>query len=212
MPNSFQPIWKNVTQSTNYDAGKLLESSSSPVIVAALFQSGGRGQGDHSWHSAPGENLTFSIALRLDSDEKRLRCSDAAIISRFVPVTMKTFLLEKFGIEAGIKYPNDILVGGRKISGILIENSFKGEFVETVTIGIGLNVNERDFPADIPSPSSVAIEKNSTETIDIRAVLNDYLILFFDMLELIFSPEGRGRIDSLYKAALRSSDIARAGF
>ena len=66
-------------------------------------------------------------------------------------------------IEARIKWPNDIYVGKRKICGILIENSLRGEYLASSIVGIGLNVNQRNFDVSLPNPTSMALCINQQE-------------------------------------------------
>lgn len=65
--------------------------------------------------------------------------------------------LDSEGIESSVKWPNDIYVRNRKICGMLIENTLKGDFVSTSVIGIGLNVNQKDFPPQLVNPVSMTI-------------------------------------------------------
>lgn len=213
MQNSFSLIWKDETVSTNNDAESLCISDGIPRVIASLCQSGGKGQGDHLWHSARGKNLTFSICVPMGSQYGRnLPASESASISRLVPVTVREFLKSRFGIEPMIKYPNDILTTRGKIAGILIRNQFTGDSLSRTVIGIGLNVNETDFPSDIPSPTSVALEIKSAEDIDTSALLNDYLNYFFGYFPRLFSAAGRQSVAKDYLSGLRSEDIIKAGF
>lgn len=122
-------------------------------IIAARGQTAGRGQGDHRWHSTPGQNLTFSILYRFEGPY-RLAASDALLITQVTTLALRDYLLGH-GVEARIKWPNDIWVGDRKICGILIENILEGASILAGIVGIGLNLNETDWPADLPNPVSL---------------------------------------------------------
>lgn len=155
MPNSCPIIWHDVLDSTNKEARRLIESGLTDdkmTFVAAKSQTNGRGQGDHLWHSAPGENLTFSAIVRYAPDELAAK-DQQEINARILPVIC-TFLREE-GVEPRIKLPNDVYVGDRKICGILVENILMGADLLWSIIGIGLNLNENDFPADLPNPVSL---------------------------------------------------------
>ncbi len=69
--------------------------------------------------------------------------------------------------DCKIKWPNDILLNGKKVAGILIENTIMGEFLQTSVIGIGLNVNQRSFPADLPNPTSLSLFTGSKHKLDV---------------------------------------------
>jgi len=119
-------------------------AASAGTLLFAESQTAGRGQFRRPWNSAPGLGLWFSILLRME-------ISDATIpsLSAFAAVALVE-ALGSLGIErAGIKAPNDLLVGGKKVAGILVETrSGKNPFA---VVGIGLNVNHApmDFPKEL---------------------------------------------------------------
>lgn len=121
-----------------------------PVVVTATEQSAGRGQRGNSWESEPGKNLTMTMLWR--PSEFRARRQFA--ISECVALGCVD-ALRGFGIEARVKWPNDIYVGDRKIAGILIEHSVAGMNIEHTIIGLGLNVNQREFVSNAPNPVSM---------------------------------------------------------
>jgi BirA family biotin operon repressor/biotin-[acetyl-CoA-carboxylase] ligase len=124
------------------------------IVFFADFQSDGRGYQGNRWLSQRGKNLLFSILLRPDL----LPPEHAFYISRIVSLSLIE-MLDKQGIKAMIKWPNDILAGSGKICGILIENSIRGRSITHSIIGIGLNVNQYSFSPEIPSPTSMILEK-----------------------------------------------------
>lgn len=147
-------LWSNSLDSTNKEAVRLLQAGSLTdklSFIAALEQTSGRGQGDHIWTSAPGENLTFSVVLQ---DPGFCDAGTLDLINSYVCPVIRRFLQEE-GIESWVKAPNDIWVGDRKICGILIENFIIGSRVEASIIGIGLNLNQESWPSDIPNPVSL---------------------------------------------------------
>lgn len=119
-------------------------------VVWAEHQSAGRGQRGHSWHSTEGENLTFSIVLT----PTFLPITEQFLLSEIVALALVQTLAE-YGIEGRIKWTNDIYVGDNKIVGILIEHSLSGDTLSRTIVGIGLNVNQADFPALLPNPTSM---------------------------------------------------------
>lgn len=148
-------IWLESTVSTNYELRQRKDSLDNLSIIATHCQTAGRGQGDHSWHSTPGRNLTFSILLRFPLEGVfSLKVSDMLLITELTTLAIKDYLRGK-GIEARIKWPNDIWVEEKKICGILIENILQGSMISESIVGIGLNVNEDNWPAELPNPVSV---------------------------------------------------------
>ncbi len=125
--------------STQDEAFRLLEAHPS-VVVMARRQLYGRGRRGHRWVSEGG-GLYVSFGWR------GMESHRAMLLNLIAPVSI-TRLLSRFGIEGRIKLPNDILVKGKKISGILIEK--RGDMT---VLGIGLNVNQDKFPDDVHATS-----------------------------------------------------------
>ena len=120
-------------------------------IILAQRQTAGRGQRGHTWESALGENLTFSLLL----EPQFLPPSEQFLISECVALGVCDALLH-YGIEAQIKWTNDIYIGDRKLAGILIEHKLQGSALARTVAGIGLNVNQKAFSDDLPNPISMA--------------------------------------------------------
>lgn len=125
--------------------------------VWAEHQSAGRGQRGHSWHSHEGENITFSVVLT----PTFLPIHEQFLLSEIVALAL-VHTLREYGIECRIKWTNDIYAGDNKIVGILIEHALSGDTLARTIAGIGLNVNQREFPADLPNPTSMACERGET--------------------------------------------------
>lgn len=120
-------------------------------IILAQRQTAGRGQRGHTWESREGENLTFSLLL----EPQFLPPSEQFLISECVALGVCDALLH-YGIEAQIKWTNDIYVGDKKLAGILIEHKLQGSALARTVAGIGLNVNQKAFSDDLPNPISMA--------------------------------------------------------
>lgn len=120
-------------------------------VIWAERQSAGRGQRGHTWTSPEGENLTFSLVL----EPTQLPVKRQFLLSEAVALALcDTFAAA--GIDARIKWTNDIYVGDRKLVGILIEHSHAGERLSRSIIGIGINVNQTLFDPSLPNPVSMA--------------------------------------------------------
>lgn len=135
------------TTSTNDIVEKLARDGvAEGVVVFAESQTQGRGRLGRAWVSPPGKGLWFSVLLRPQIAPQavtRLTIAAAASLARTVQSVT--------GVVPRIKWPNDLLVNGRKISGILTELSAELDHVKYVILGIGMNINltEADFPADL---------------------------------------------------------------
>lgn len=121
-----------------------------PSLVYALEQTAGRGQRGNSWESEPGKNLTASVMMVPEGIEP---CRQF-VISEAVALAVVD-LLADYGLEAKVKWPNDIYVGDKKICGILIEHSLLGHTITRTIAGVGINVNQAVFRSDAPNPVSV---------------------------------------------------------
>lgn len=136
--------------STNTELAALGEGRNG-LTVYCHTQTAGRGQRGNSWEARPGENLTFSTLLRPEALPAVRQFEMSMCVSLAIADT-----LVAHGIEASIKWPNDIYAGGdRKICGILIENSLAGTRLERAVVGVGLNVNQTLFESDAPNPVSM---------------------------------------------------------
>lgn len=157
MGEKYLIIWCECIDSTNNAARKMLEDIDIMSVVAAGFQTAGRGQKGNVWSSEAGKNLTFSIAVRFGSGEfPALPAVRQFAVSEAAALAIVSFLAEE-GIKAMIKWPNDIYVGDRKICGMLIEQKVRGGMLEGSVIGIGLDVNQTDFPPELPNPVSMTL-------------------------------------------------------
>lgn len=110
------------------------------TVMLADQQLKGRGQFQRQWHSEPFRNLTFTIGLKPDTS------SAPSLITPSAALAVVTALNEQWGDHFYIKWPNDLMVNGRKFGGILTECVFNGSRLDRVLIGIGLNVNQAQFP------------------------------------------------------------------
>jgi BirA family biotin operon repressor/biotin-[acetyl-CoA-carboxylase] ligase len=138
------PVFLDETDSTNTVALQVAEEGAPEwTVVAAGHQRSGRGRMGRSWASAPGRSLLFSIVLRpvLPPDRTSLVSLLAAVAA-----------IEACGVPDLLsKWPNDLVVAGRKVGGILGEGRVRGTDLEHVVVGMGLNVSmrEEDFPEDL---------------------------------------------------------------
>ena len=175
-------IWLDSTDSTNDAVRRRISDIDNLSVVSALEQSAGRGQRGNSWASLPGENLTFSIALKfsvpgsMEEILPYLKAHDQFVLTEIASLSVVNFL-SGHGIEAKIKWPNDIYIGRRKICGMLIENSVRGNYLSSSIIGIGLNINQRNIDVNIPNPTSMALCRPDSH-FDIHICLEEFLEVF----------------------------------
>jgi len=149
--------------STNSYAARLTASQEieEGTVIRALEQYEGRGQHEHTWHSEPGMNLTCTICLNptfLPPDQQfRLNKAIALGISDFIAGSLGVPIGGNIPFAITIKWPNDIYAGNLKIAGILIENKIQGGCFASSLVGIGININQKTFPPEVPNPVSFRI-------------------------------------------------------
>ena len=161
--------WLEEVDSTNNEAIRHLAEIDNMTVIAAVHQTAGRGQRGNSWLTHAGENLTFSMVVKFGDDGfPPLEASRQFILTRCVTLGVSDYL-ESEGIECSVKWPNDIYVRNKKICGMLIENTLKGPLLAASVIGIGLNVNQKDFPPQLMNP--VSMSKLTGKEYDIKEEL-----------------------------------------
>ena len=170
------------------------------TLVTAEYQTAGRGA-TGSWHSQRGENLMFSLLVHPDTVE----VSHVFVMSETICLAVAN-ALDCFNEGFCIKWPNDIYYGDRKVVGILIENEFRGHIVSDCVMGVGVNVNQRDFPSNIPNPSSLALIVG--HRVDRSRVLDEIVNQFDELYTQVLRGE-RERIHAAYLSRLyRKSKVA----
>jgi BirA family biotin operon repressor/biotin-[acetyl-CoA-carboxylase] ligase len=147
------------TTSTNDVATRAArEGAPHGATWVAERQTKGRGRRGHAWLSPAGEGLLFSVLVRVP-------CAPARIppIALVAGLAVRDAVAAASGASIAIKWPNDVLVGGRKIAGVLVEAVTAGSRVDAIVIGIGINVHTRSFPPDIAdTATSIALVSSSS--------------------------------------------------
>ncbi len=138
-PDPFRLLIRESVESTNDDL-RLLGQAGIPegLILLAEHQTAGRGRRGAAWFSPAGESLAFSILLRPEEPKSlwpRLALATGLAVAEAI---------ESCGLQAGIKWPNDVWIGQRKVAGILVEAG-----ADFVVVGIGLNINSTGFPPEV---------------------------------------------------------------
>lgn len=187
-----QITWHKSLKSTNSWLREHISEYDTMSVVATVEQSAGRGQGTHSWYASPGKNLTFSIVLK----PEQLPASEALYLSRITTLSILSYLKAK-GVEARIKWPNDIWVEEQKISGMLIENVLNGQYIESSIIGIGINLNEENWPEELPNP--VSLHEITGEYYEIKEELAVFYKEFCRHAQMLESEDGKKYLCERFK-------------
>jgi BirA family transcriptional regulator, biotin operon repressor / biotin---[acetyl-CoA-carboxylase] ligase len=162
------------TASTNDDAKEGARAGAAHGATwLAESQTAGRGRQGRAWLSARGENLLFSVLLRL-------RCPPARVppVSLACGLAVRDAVARSLGSSRAddvlVKWPNDVLIGGKKVAGVLVESALSGAKVEYVVVGVGINVLMREVPEALSSlATSIALEGGTD--LDRAEILADVL-------------------------------------
>lgn len=186
----------DVVASTQDELRRLAEEGAPEgTLVIAEQQTKGRGRMGRSWISPAGKGIWMSLLLRpqvaLHHTPQLTLLAAVALsraISRIVPVTI------------GIKWPNDLLVDGRKISGILLESAAEDERLRYIVVGMGVSVNleQEDYPEEL-LPKAISLKMASGHAIN-RAELIAAILDEFERLYELYMEQGFGPVRALWEA------------
>jgi len=167
------------TASTNTTAKELAANGAAEgTLVVSEMQTGGKGRLGRKWFSPFGEGIYLSFILR-----PAVSPVEAPKMTLMAAVAMAEALHSGTGLHVSIKWPNDILLGGKKLAGILTEISTEMDAVDYVVIGLGLNVNTASFPSEIrEKATSLLIETGKTHARS--GLIRDFLKWFEGYYEL----------------------------
>lgn len=172
-------IYLDQVDSTNDYLLALSKESKLPngTSLVAHHQSKGKGQRLATWTTQAGKNLTCSTIFY-----PTLQIQAAFCLNMCASLAVQN-VLQDLGIRAQIKWPNDILVDGKKICGILVENSVQGKSIAQSIIGIGLNINQTDFEGTFKATSISAELGEKIDVNEIHQQLLAYLDFWLDWME-----------------------------
>ncbi len=149
---------KEITGSTNLDIKELaLQGAEEGIVVCADMQTAGRGRRGRNWVSEKGDSLLFSLLLRPDISPDK-----ASQITLLMALAVTKLLREQYGMDAAIKWPNDIVINGKKICGILTELYPDVDSNYFVIVGCGINVGQKVIPDELKDmATSLFLESGS---------------------------------------------------
>jgi len=167
------------TDSTNRRA-RLLAQEGAPhgTLVLADSQSAGRGRRGRNWISPAGEGIFMSLLLR-----PNVHPSQVAKLSLLTALSAANAIMRETGLDARIKWPNDIVVSGRKVCGMLLEMTADENTVYDVVAGVGINVHQKEFDSEIMHTAS-SLELLTGKTLSCAALIRSFLEEFEHAMEL----------------------------
>lgn len=179
--------------STNDYANELLSTGSpeAGTTVITCEQTMGRGRRGRSWFTGVDKNLALSVILY----PIFLKLNDQFYLNKLVSVAISDMVMELGIGNVSIKWPNDIYIGENKVAGILVQNNIQSNQIQSCIVGIGLNVNQVEFPDHLPNPTSLYLEKG--QILDIKTILKRLLDVLSDNYAHL-SAGGLTYLDALY--------------
>jgi len=173
-------VYCDEVESTNDLLLKSKDFNQHGTVLMAEFQTHGKGRKNREWISNAAQNLTFSILLKQNYPEKKIN-----IINLLSSLSVAQALENLYQLNIELKWPNDVLVNKRKIAGILLESVSKGKKIEKLVVGIGINVNQPNFPGKFEiQPTSVRKEFKSI--VSRERLLSEVLNIFENLLATAF--------------------------
>ncbi len=201
-------IYKDVTGSTNTDARELaIKGAASGTLVVADKQEAGRGSSGRSWETPPGSNIAMSVVLRPITRPERIPML-TLVMGLSVAEGIDKALEESGakGYHCSIKWPNDVVLGDRKICGILTELHLSPEGkVEDAITGVGINVNMVDFPKEIEKVAGSLLTQTGVR-LDRNLVVARVMERFEENFELFEQTSDLSALKASYEERLVNRD------
>ena len=190
------------TDSTNTRIRNLAdEGAEEGALAVADMQTAGRGRRGRTWLSPSGVSIYMSLLLKPDID-----AGSAPMITLVMALAVARGISIVTGLETKIKWPNDIVVNGRKVCGILTEMNMEADYIRSVVVGIGINVNQEsvdEFPEEIrQTATSLRIE--SGHTISRASIVAETMAAFEEYYDIFLRSGDLSALRSEYDSRLIS--------
>jgi BirA family biotin operon repressor/biotin-[acetyl-CoA-carboxylase] ligase len=179
-------VWNRVESTNDLAAKAAISQANDGLVILAEEQTKGRGRRGRSWASPPGSSILMSVLLFPSPV-----LDDLGWLTALGAVAVAEVVAELVGVEARIKWPNDVRVEGKKLAGILVERG------QGTVLGIGVNVNVEDFPADLLD-SATSLQRLSGRPFD-RSEVARSLIQRLDFHHSRAVEAGPGSLDEPYR-------------
>lgn len=183
--------------STNLEAKRLAEAGASHgTLVTAEEQTSGKGRRGRSWISVPGQGVWMSFVLRPD-----IELENSSMLTLVAALAVEKGIKDAAGIDGRIKWPNDVLVNGKKVCGILTELSAQMDELNYIVVGIGINANIAQFPEEVRDKATSLLAETG-ETVDRTRLLCQVLKHFEHDYELFRKTEDFSELMEEYNGFL----------
>ncbi len=183
--------------STNVRARQLAENGAvHGTLVVSEEQTAGRGRRGRGWESPAGNSIYMSILLKPD-----FLPTQAPMLTIVMAYSVASALRRQTGLDFQIKWPNDIVLNGKKVVGILTEMSTEIDYINHVVIGVGINVNTESFPEEICT-TATSIRKESGKTWKRAEMIAEILREFEKQYERFIKEKDLSYLQDAYNAIL----------
>lgn len=187
--------------STNLRAKQEAENGADQgTLVVADMQTAGRGRRGRSWSSPPGTNAYFTLILKPEYVPDR-----APMVTLVMAMAVAEGIRETCGAEAFIKWPNDIVIDGRKVCGILTEMSTERDYIHHVVVGAGINVGRQDFPPEIQA-TAVCLEEICGREVSRTSLIVNVMRYFEEYYDRFCETADLSRLQEAYNRRLINRD------
>lgn len=189
--------YREIVDSTNNWAKEEARlGASEGTVLTADMQTAGKGRRGRSWESPTGTSIYMSLILR-----PQIAPEKASMLTLVLGLSAAQAIRDLFGLEVLIKWPNDLVISGKKICGILTEMNVGAGGIEYVVAGIGINVNTREFPEELADKgTSLCLEYG--KEIDRQVLMEAVLDRFFRNYELFLEKQDLSLLVDEYNAVL----------
>lgn len=187
----------DVLGSTNLQAKLDAENGAGHgALIVADMQTAGRGRRGRSWTSPPGINVYYSLILKPEIIPDK-----AAMLTPLMSLAVAEGIRRTCGLNAMIKWPNDVVINGKKVCGILAEMSVERDFIHYVVIGVGVNVGLQEFPEEIAA-TATCLQQECGENVPRAMLLVNIMHAFEEYYEVFLEREDLSGLTDLYGGLL----------
>lgn len=187
--------------STNLQAKQLAEEGCGQgTLVVADMQTAGRGRRGRAWSSPAGTNVYFTLVLK---PEYHPDC--VSMVTLVMALAVAEGIRAACGVEAGIKWPNDIVAGGKKLCGMLTEMSMERDYIHHVVVGAGINVRQQEFAPEI-AERAVSLEQICGQRVSRALLIADVMAAFEKYYECFEREHSLAGLLEQYNGLLVSRD------
>ncbi len=199
----YRSVFFEELDSTNEEAKRQAQAGAeSGLLIVADKQIKGRGRRGRSWESPAGSNIFMSLLLR-----PTLKMESASMITLVMALSVSEAITEMTGLFARIKWPNDVVVNGRKTVGILTELFVNGDGSWYLICGVGINVNQKSFPGELAETATSLFLESDTET-DRRKLTEKVMERFDENYRTFCNKETMEDLMEVYNTLLVNKDAA----